>query len=57
MHVLLSKADKLSRAEGARALEAARDALAGRATLQLFSAMEGTGIGEAQETLLEWLGK
>jgi len=57
MHVLLSKADKLSRAEAARALEAARDALAGRATLQLFSAMEGTGIGEAQETLLEWLGK
>jgi GTP-binding protein len=57
MHVLLSKADKLSRAEGARALEAARDALAGRATLQLFSATEGTGIGEAQQTLLEWLGK
>jgi GTP-binding protein len=57
MHVLLSKADKLSRAEGARALAAARDALAGRATLQLFSATEGTGIGEAQQTLLEWLGK
>ena len=56
VHVLLSKADKLTRAEGARALQAARDALAGRATLQLFSATEGTGIGEAQDTLLEWLG-
>jgi GTP-binding protein len=56
-HVLLSKADKLSRAEGARALEAAGKALAGRATLQLFSATQGTGVAEAQETLLEWLGK
>jgi GTP-binding protein len=56
VHVLLSKADKLNRAEGARALHAARDALAGRATLQLFSATDGTGITEAQDTLLEWLG-
>jgi GTP-binding protein len=56
-HVLLSKADKLSRAEGARTLQAARQALAGRASLQLFSAMDGTGLTEAQETLLEWLGK
>ena len=56
LHVLLSKADKLTRAEGARALHAARDALAGRATLQLFSATDGTGIAEAQVTLLEWLG-
>ena len=56
VHVLLSKADKLSRSEGARALHAARDALAGRATLQLFSATDGTGLGEAQDTLLEWLG-
>jgi GTP-binding protein len=56
VHVLLSKADKLSRAEGARALQAATDALAGRATLQLFSATDGTGIAAARETLLEWLG-
>ena len=56
VHVLLSKADKLSRGEAARALRAAGDALAGRATLQLFSATEGTGIAEAQEMLLEWLG-
>jgi GTP-binding protein len=56
VHVLLSKADKLTRAERTRTLHAARDALAGRATLQLFSATDGTGIAEAQETLLEWLG-
>jgi GTP-binding protein len=55
VHVLLSKADKLTRSEAARALRTAQDELAGRATLQLFSAMEGTGVREAQETLLGWL--
>jgi len=55
VHVLLSKADKLTRAEAARALRAAADELAGRAAVQLFSAMEGTGVREAQETLLGWL--
>lgn len=55
LHVLLSKADKLTRAEAARALRAAADELAGRATVQLFSATEGTGVEEARETLLAWL--
>jgi GTP-binding protein len=55
VHVLLSKADKLTRSEAARALRAAGDELAGRATVQLFSAMEGTGVREAQDTLLGWL--
>ncbi|HUL47924.1 MAG TPA: ribosome biogenesis GTP-binding protein YihA/YsxC [Steroidobacteraceae bacterium] len=55
VHVLLSKADKLTRSEAARALRTAGDELAGRATLQLFSAMDGTGVGEAQQTLLGWL--
>jgi GTP-binding protein len=55
VHVLLAKADKLSRAEGARALRDAAAALAGRATVQLFSAHEGTGVREAQDTLLAWL--
>ena len=55
VHVLLSKADKLTRSEAARALHTAADQLAGRATLQLFSAVEGTGVREAQETLLGWL--
>ena len=56
VHVLLSKADKLGRAEATRALRAAAGQLADRATLQLFSAHDGTGIQEAQETLLNWLG-
>ena len=55
LHVLLSKADKLTRAEAARALRAAADELVGRATVQLFSATEGTGVEEARETLLAWL--
>jgi GTP-binding protein len=55
VHVLLTKADKLARSEAARALRTAGEELAGRATLQLFSALEGTGVREAQERLLGWL--
>jgi GTP-binding protein len=56
VHVLLSKADKLNRGEAAAALRAAAERLSGRATAQLFSALKGTGVGEAQETLAAWLG-
>jgi GTP-binding protein len=56
VHVLLSKADKLKRGEAAAALRAAADRLAGRGTAQLFSAVAGTGVGEAQDTLAGWLG-
>jgi GTP-binding protein len=55
VHVLLSKADKLGRAEATRTLRAAAGQLAGRATLQLFSALDGTGVGEAQDVLAAWL--
>ena len=55
VHVLLSKADKLNRSEAARTLQVATGELAGRATVQLFSATAGTGLREAQETLLAWL--
>ena len=55
VHVLLSKADKLNRGEAAAALRAASQQLAGRATAQLFSALRGTGVGEAQDTLAAWL--
>ncbi len=55
LHVLLSKADKLTRAEAVRTLRAAADELAGRATVQLFSATDGTGVEEARERLLAWL--
>jgi GTP-binding protein len=56
VHVLLSKADKLNRSEAAAALRAASRRLSGRATAQLFSALAGTGVREAQETLAAWLG-
>ncbi len=55
VHVLLSKADKLNRSEGAQALRAATAALAGRASVQLFSALKGTGVEAAQRTLESWL--
>jgi len=54
-HVLLSKADKLTRNEGRQALAAARQALAGRASVQLFSAHERSGLDEAQAVLRTWL--
>jgi GTP-binding protein len=57
VHVLLSKADKLNRAEGAAVLRSASASLAGRATAQLFSALKGTGVGEAQDTLEGWLSR
>ncbi len=55
VHVLLSKADKLGRGEAARALRAATTQLGGRAGVQLFSAVDGTGLKQAQDTLAEWL--
>jgi GTP-binding protein len=56
LHVLLSKADKLNRVESAAVLRATSTRLAGRGTVQLFSALRGIGLREAQETLASWLG-
>jgi GTP-binding protein len=56
LHVLLSKADKLNRGESAAVLRATSTRLAGRGTVQLFSALRGIGLHEAQETLASWLG-
>jgi GTP-binding protein len=55
VHVLLSKADKLSRNEGRQALATATQALGGRATVQLFSAHARAGLDEAQGVLRAWL--
>jgi GTP-binding protein len=55
LHVLLSKADKLNRAEAAAVLRATSARLAGQGTAQLFSALRGIGLREAQETLAAWL--
>jgi GTP-binding protein len=55
VHILLSKADKLTRNEGRQALAAATQALRGRATAQLFSAHGRAGLEEAQGVLRSWL--
>jgi GTP-binding protein len=56
VHILLSKADKLTRNEGRQALAEAARALHGRATAQLFSAHGRAGLEEAQAVLKAWLG-
>jgi GTP-binding protein len=56
VHVLLTKADKLKRGQAAKALLTARKALAGRASVQLFSALKRAGLEEARTVLDDWLG-
>lgn len=51
VHVLLTKADKLKRGQAARALAEVRAALAGRATVQQFSALDRRGADEARDVL------
>ena len=56
--VLLTKADKLARAEAERVLSRAGKLLQSRypsATPQLFSAVDGTGVRTAQNALNAWL--
>jgi GTP-binding protein len=56
LHLLLAKADKLNRGESVAVLRDTTMRLAGRGTVQLFSALRGIGLREAQETLAAWLG-
>ncbi len=55
VHVLLTKSDKLGRSEASRALRTAAAQLEGRASVQLFSALKGAGVEEAQAILEDWL--
>ncbi len=55
VHILLTKADKLKRGAASSALLATRKAVAGRATVQLFSALKRTGTEEARSTLDRFL--
>ena len=55
VHVLLAKADKLTRSEARQALGTAVRALGGRAGVQLFSAHARAGLEEAQGVLAGWL--
>ncbi len=53
--ILLSKSDKLGRNEARQVLAAAKETLAGRAGVQLFSAVNGEGVDAAQAALDEML--
>jgi GTP-binding protein len=62
VHVLLTKADKLSRAAGLQTLRQVREQLAdpalrgpAGATAQLFSALKKTGVEEVDAALAPWL--
>ncbi|MGA8053509.1 MAG: ribosome biogenesis GTP-binding protein YihA/YsxC [Burkholderiales bacterium] len=59
VHVLLTKSDKLGRAEAARTLAAVRRALdhwGAQCTAQLFSSVARTGVDEAERLFAGWLG-
>lgn len=54
-HILLSKADKLTRNESSRALADAVREIGPAASVQLFSATAGTGVDEARQRLVAFL--
>lgn len=56
MHVVLTKADKLNRSPAQQALQAVRKQLPEADTsIQLFSALDKTGVDELREKLSIWL--
>lgn len=60
VHVLLTKADKLSRQESARVLRNVKEALSKwgtLATVQLFSSLKKQGVEEAEGVMAGWLGR
>lgn len=54
-HLLLTKADKLSRSEAVTTLKGVTAKAAGYASAQLFSSVNKTGVDEARGTVLEML--
>lgn len=57
VHILLNKADKLSKGAAANTLHEVRAALTGHrnsVTLQIFSALRGTGFDELRHVLDQW---
>jgi len=55
LHALLTKADKLSRAQSLRAAAAVTKALGGSVGITVFSATAGTGKDAARKVVLDWL--
>lgn len=59
VHILLSKADKLTRSEGINTLRKAQSQLkelAVTGSIQLFSSLKRTGVEEAEAIIRGWLG-
>ncbi len=59
VHVLLTKADKLSRQQATAQLASVRKALAARggvSSASLFSSLKRTGIHDVETVILPWLG-
>lgn len=59
IHILLSKADKLSRQQQLLVLRDVRSGLrelGGNCTVQLFSSLKKSGVPEAEAVLADWLG-
>ena len=59
VHVLLSKADKLTRQAQVKTLHEVTALLArfgGQVTVQLFSSLKKAGVEEARQVILGWLG-
>jgi GTP-binding protein len=57
VHLLLTKSDKLNQRERATALKDAQATCGPRATVQLFSAEDGTGVQSAQKRLIQMLSR
>lgn len=55
VHILLTKADKLSRNQAMQSLQRVSRELADGCSVQLFSAPKGTGVDEVQAVIDEWL--
>ena len=55
VHVLLTKADKLSRGAGMGVLQKVRSALDAQVGVQLFSATRGLGVDQARAAVGGWL--
>lgn len=55
VHVLLTKSDKLGRGAAGKTLATVRRELGEHATVQLFSALDKTGVDEARKALKAWL--
>jgi GTP-binding protein len=56
-HLLLTKADKLSRNQAAQALAAVRRGLGEGASVQVFSSTAGTGLDEARQAVMALLDR